>query len=95
LRAGRPRQAPLFNLDPAALHQRLIAEYVFASLAEAAMETIACENAARLMAMTAAHDNVSAKLDTLQQNARRVRQSEITAEILELVAAEKALDQRR
>lgn len=95
LKAGQPRQAPLFNLDAAVLHERLIAEYVFASLAEAATETIASENAARLAAMTAAQDNVSKKLDTLQGDARQMRQSEITSEILELVAAAKALGQEQ
>jgi F-type H+-transporting ATPase subunit gamma len=94
LAAGQPRQAPLSNLEAAALHQRLIAEYVFAALSEAAMETIASENAARLAAMVAAHDNVSHKLDSLHNDARRMRQSEITAEILELVAAAKALDEK-
>lgn len=90
LRARQPHQPPLHNLDPAALHERLMAEYVFALLTESAVESIACENAARLAAMEAARDNVSKKLEQLRQDARLARQSEITAELLELVTGAQA-----
>lgn len=95
LKAKQPRQAPLHNLDPLALHERLMAEYVFSLLTEAAVESIASENAARLAAMEAAHDNVSKKLEQLHQEARQARQSEITAEILELVIGAQALGGNR
>lgn len=91
----RPGQAPLHNLDPIILQEKLIAEYVFALLTEAVVESIASENAARLAAMESAHGNVDRKLAALKQDAREARQSEITAEILELVAAEMALDAER
>jgi F-type H+-transporting ATPase subunit gamma len=91
LKAKLPRQAPLHNLSPVALHERLMAEYVFALLTEAAVESIASENAARFAAMESAHDNVSRKLDGLRREARQARQSDITTEILELVTAAKAL----
>lgn len=95
LQAKQPRQPPLCNLNPVALHERLMAEYVFALLTEAAVESIASENAARLAAMESAHDNVSRKLETLRRDARLARQSEITTELLELVAAAKALGGER
>lgn len=91
LTAKQPRQPPLHNLRPVDLHERLMAEYVFALLTEAAVESIASENAARLTAMQSAHDNVSRKLDALRQDARQARQAEITNEILELAAAAKAV----
>jgi len=91
LQAKQPRQPPLHNLDPVALHERLMSEYVFALLTEAAVESIASENAARLAAMESAHGNVSRKLDGLHRDARQARQSEITSEILELATAVKAL----
>lgn len=72
-----------------------MAEYVFALLTEAVVESIASENAARLSAMESAHDNVSKKLTSLPQDAQQVRQSEITTELLELVAAAKALGGER
>lgn len=91
LKAKQPRQPPLHNLNPVTLHERLMAEYVFALLTEAAVESIASENAARLAAMEAAHGNVSKKLEQLHQDARQARQSEITTELLELVTGAQAL----
>lgn len=77
-------QTPLHNMDPAKLLEKLTEEYVFARLTEAAVESISAENAARLSATQAAHDNISTMLTTLQSDARQSRQSEITTEILEL-----------
>jgi hypothetical protein len=45
--------------------------------------------------MASAYDNVSKKLEQLHQNARQARQSEIITELLELVAAAKALGGER
>ncbi|MGO9170906.1 MAG: F0F1 ATP synthase subunit gamma [Rhodomicrobium sp.] len=89
--AGQPRQAPLRNLEPAALFEKLAAEYVFALLTEAAVESIASENAARFSAMEAACDNVQKKLQQLQQEASQARQTEITTELLDLVTGAEAL----
>lgn len=77
-------QAPLHNMAPAKLLEKLTEEYVFARLTEAAVESISAENAARLSATQAAHDNISSMLTALQSDARQSRQSEITTEILEL-----------
>jgi F-type H+-transporting ATPase subunit gamma len=84
------RQAPLHNLKADRLFQSLTAEYVFAKLTEAAVESIASENAARFAAMNSAHGNVSKKLDQLRQEARVARQEEITAELLDLVTGAEA-----
>jgi F-type H+-transporting ATPase subunit gamma len=83
---GRDGVAPLHNLAPGVLLEALVSEYVFALLTEAAVESLASENAARLAAMEAARDNVSTKLEQLRQAARQARQAEITAEVLELIA---------
>jgi F-type H+-transporting ATPase subunit gamma len=85
------RQAPLHNLSPQVLFEKLMAEYVFARLTEAAVESITSENAARFAAMASAHDNVAKKLDQLREEAHQARQSEITAEILDLVTGTAAL----
>jgi F-type H+-transporting ATPase subunit gamma len=95
LKTKQSLQPPLHNLTPIALHERLMAEYVLALLTEAAVESIASENAARLAAMESAHDNVSKKLEQLHQNARQARQSEITTELLELVTGALALVNNR
>jgi F-type H+-transporting ATPase subunit gamma len=89
--AGQPRQTPLHNLEPQALLERLMAEYVFALLTEATVESMASENAARFAAMEAAHDNVSKKLSGLRQDARQARQSEITSELLDLITGAEAM----
>jgi len=91
LAARQPRQAPLHNLAPQPLLEKLMSEYVFALLTEAAVESIASENAARFAAMEAAHDSVSEKLDELRQGAREARQTEITTELLDLVTGTQAL----
>ena len=91
LAAVQPRQAPLHNLAPRPLLEKLIAEYVFALLTEAAVESISSENAARFAAMESAHDNVAKKLANLRQAAQQARQAEITAELLDLVTGAEAL----
>ena len=84
---------PLHNLPPDVLLENLVAEYVFALLIEAAIESFASENAARFSAMEAARDNVSRKLDGLRDEARQARQDEITTELIDLVTGAEA--QRR
>jgi F-type H+-transporting ATPase subunit gamma len=94
LAVARPRQPPLHNLPPDALLERLIADYVFALLTEAAVESLASENAARFAAMQSAYDNVSKQLEQLRQDARQARQAEITTELLDVVAGAEAQESR-
>lgn len=95
LSSKQVRQAPLHNLPPRPLLEKLMAEYVFALLAEAAVESVASENAARFAAMESAHDNVSKKLAGLQQSARQARQTEITSELLDLMTGAAAMQAAR
>jgi F-type H+-transporting ATPase subunit gamma len=92
LAQGRRAQAPLHNLAPERLLERLVEEYVFGLLAEAAVESLASENAARFAAMESAHDNVGRKLERLQSDARQARQTEITSELVDLVTGAEALE---
>jgi len=91
LAAAQPRQLPLHNLAPRPLLERLMAEYVVALLTEAAVESIASENAARFAAMESAHDNVSKKLIELRQGAQQARQAEITEELLDVITGAEAM----
>lgn len=91
LATGRPGPAPLSNLSAAELLEQLTAEYVFALLAQTGLESLASENGARFVAMTAARDNVSKKLDELRAAARTLRQAEITTELLDVVTGAEAL----
>jgi F-type H+-transporting ATPase subunit gamma len=90
LKARQRREPPLHNIEPLALHEKLVGEYVSALLTEAAVESIASENAARFAAMESAHDNVSKKLNRLRQEAQQARQAEITTELIELAAGAEA-----
>ena len=83
-------QAPFHNLPSPVLLEKLMAEYVFALLTEAAIELIASENAARFAAMDSAHDNVTKKLAQLRGSAGLARQSEITDELLDIVTGAEA-----
>ncbi|TAL53487.1 FoF1 ATP synthase subunit gamma [Pandoraea sp.] len=83
---GVPGQAPLTTLPLPRLLARLAEEYVYTQLCEAVLLSFAAENEARLFAMTSAQHNVRAKLAELTGEYRRLRQEEITAEIIELSA---------
>ncbi|MDP9158340.1 MAG: F0F1 ATP synthase subunit gamma [Pseudomonadota bacterium] len=80
------RNPPLINLAPQQLLSQLAEEYIFAQLCEAIMLSFAAENEARMRAMIAARMNVHDKLEALTGDYRRLRQEEITSEIVELSA---------
>jgi len=90
-RGPRRRLAPLHDLPPRELLERLTSEYMLAQLTEAATEALAAENAARFAAMESARDNVGRRLRTLRLDASRARQEEVTSELLELVTGAQAL----
>ena len=94
LSAGGKRSGPvpLHDLSAAELLERLTAEYLLAQLTEAAIESLAAENAARFAAMESAHDNVDKKLGGLRLDASRARQEEVTTELLDLVIGQQAVD---
>ena len=77
---------PITTLPVEQLIADLAEEYVYAQLCEEVMLSFAAENEARMVAMIAARNNVARKLDELVANFRRLRQEEITGEIIELSA---------
>ncbi|SOE96668.1 F-type H+-transporting ATPase subunit gamma [Burkholderia sp. D7] len=80
------RNPPLITLAPQRLLSELAEEYIFVQLCEAIMLSFAAENEARMRAMIAARTNVHDKLEALTGDYRRLRQEEITSEIVELSA---------
>jgi F-type H+-transporting ATPase subunit gamma len=80
------RIAPLVTLPPQRLLAKIAEEYVYAQLCEAIMLSFAAENEARMQAMIAARTNVHNTLDQLIGDFRRLRQEEITSEIVELAS---------
>lgn len=91
----RTQIAPLTNMKPRRLRDELAAEYVFAMLEAAAMESFASENTARFHTMEAAHENIRTKSMELDRLARRMRQEAVTSEILELIGGAEAVRQGR
>jgi F-type H+-transporting ATPase subunit gamma len=77
---------PIITRGPEQLLAELAEEYVYAELCEAVMLSLAAENEARMQAMIAARSNVARTLDELVGTFRRLRQEEITGEIIELSA---------
>lgn len=78
---------PLVQLPPALLLQQLAIEYLRAQLTEAVLLGFAAENTARMVAMTAARDNIRRTLESLEREARIARQEAITEEVVELAAS--------
>ena len=60
-------------------------------LYQVAIENIACEQAAKMVAMKSATDNAGALIDELQLVYNNARQAAITQEISEIVAGAEAL----
>ncbi len=81
---------PILNLSRASLLFDFTADYLHAQLCRAGLQAFAAENEARMEAMQAARSQVDRKLTALEAAERRVRQEEITAEIIELAAGETA-----
>jgi F-type H+-transporting ATPase subunit gamma len=61
-------------------------EYLFVSLFRACAESLASENASRLLAMQRAEKNINELLEDMQRHFHRLRQSGIDEELFDLVA---------
>ena len=85
---------PIVNMQPRRLFDELAAEYMFAMLEAAAMESFASENAARFRTMEAAHENIENKSSELNRLAHRIRQESVTTEILDLIGGFEAMARR-
>lgn len=85
------RVIPTYTMPPEQLFQSLIREYLFVSLFRAFAESLASENASRLASMQVAERNIEDRLKELSSQFRQNRQSSITSELLDIVAAFEAL----
>jgi F-type H+-transporting ATPase subunit gamma len=82
---------PSLSMDWEPLFSRLIRQYLFISLYQATVESLASENAARLVAMQAAEKNIEERLTVLNAEYRQQRQNVITGELLDIVSGFEAL----
>lgn len=93
----RPSEAdsPLTTMPPGRLVAELTEDYVHALLCHAALHAFVAENQARMEAMAAARQQVERQLGLMEASERRVRQDEITAEIMELAMPSRDEGMRR
>lgn len=89
------RTIPMFTMEETQLFQALIREYLFAALYRAFAESLASENASRLASMQVAERNIEERLKNLTSESRQFRQSSITSELLDIIAAYEALRGRQ
>lgn len=85
------RSLPTFTMEWDPLFSSLIRQHLFVGLYRAVAESLASENAARLMAMQGAERNIEDLLEELSSAYHRERQMSITSELLEIVAGFEAL----
>jgi F-type H+-transporting ATPase subunit gamma len=86
---------PTFSMDEDELFSALIRQYLFISLYRAIAESLASENASRLSSMQAAEKNIEDNLSELNAEYRRLRQSSITEELLDIIGGFEALTQHK
>ena len=81
----------VYEPEPEELLPQLFEEYVDLSVYRALLESAASEHGARMTAMRSAAENAQDMIADLTLEMNRVRQAEITQEILEVVAGAEAL----
>ena len=81
----------LYEPDAKILLDRLLNRYIESLVYQAVVENIACEQAARMVAMKSATDNASDFIDSLKLQYNKARQAAITQELSEIVAGAAAV----
>jgi len=97
IRAQEPEEALthhwdyLYEPDAQEVLDALLMRYVESLVYQGVVENIACEQAARMVAMKAASDNAGTLIDELQLAYNKARQAAITQELSEIVAGAAAV----
>ena len=97
IRAEAPEQSLdvhwdyLYEPDANDVVDALLTRYIESLIYQAVVENIACEMAARMVAMKAASDNAGTLIDELQLVYNKARQASITQEIAEIVSGAAAV----
>lgn len=89
--ASTPLVPALHHLPAIELLARVAGEYVAGELVLVLMESFGSENAARLQAMEAARHHIDDKLRALRDEANRMRQDQITSELLDVIIGAQAV----
>ena len=85
------RCLPIFTMKKSALASALFRQYFFVSLYRACAESLASENASRLLSMQMAEKNISERLSELSLEFNHQRQTAITSELLDIVSGFEAV----
>ena len=93
---GQSKDAPRWDYiyepdDSRILLDGLMERYIESLLYQSVIENIACEQAAKMVAMKSATDNAGSLIEELQLVYNNARQAAITQEISEIVAGAEAL----
>ncbi|MBA2523633.1 MAG: ATP synthase F1 subunit gamma [Solirubrobacterales bacterium] len=91
LAEAQSRSDWIYEPEPEEALSLLFSEYVNLSVYRGLLESTASEHGARMTAMRSAADNAGDMIDQLTLEMNRVRQAEITQEILEVVGGAEAL----
>src|SRR5699024_4037982 len=81
----------IYEPGAAELLDDILSRFVEAQVYQGAVENVACEMAARMVAMKAASDNAGDIIDDLQLEYNKARQAAITQELSEIVAGAAAV----
>ncbi len=81
----------LYEPDAKSLLDALLVRYIESLVYQAVVENVACEQAARMVAMKSASDNAAKLIDELQLMYNKARQASITQALLEIVAGAAAV----
>ncbi|GJM06512.1 MAG: ATP synthase gamma chain [marine bacterium B5-7] len=81
----------IYEPDAKVLLDTLLTRYIESTVYQAVIENIACEQAARMVAMKSASDNAKTLIDDLQLVYNKARQAAITQEISEIVSGAAAV----
>lgn len=81
----------IYEPEPKPLLDTLLVRYVESQVYQGVVENLACEQAARMIAMKAATDNASDLIEDLELVYNKARQSAITQELSEIVSGAAAV----
>lgn len=85
------RSIPFHTISASELFYRIIRQYFYISLYRAFIESMASENASRLLAMQKAEQNIEEQMEKLDAQYNHQRQNTITEELLDIVSGFEAL----
>ena len=80
------RVLPTFTMEWDRLFSSLVQQYLFVSLYRAMAESLASENASRLVSMQAAEKNIQEHMESLTTLFHQQRQGAITEELIDIVS---------